>query len=226
MNAVLTEGKPVIVCLLAGSAIDLSEAEEKADAVMLGWYPGARGGRTIAKILFGEEAPSGKLPVTFYRSLEGMPEFTDYRMEGRTYRYLNEAPLYPFGYGLTYGSTEIISANADVPSVDSVKVNVTIKNTGNAVTEEVVQLYIKDMESPNAVKHHSLCGFQRVELMPGEEKEIVINVPARAFTAVREDGSRAVESNYFKIYAGTSQPDARSVELTGKKPCELEIRWN
>lgn len=226
MDAVLAEGKPVIVCLLAGSAIDLAEAEEKADAVLLGWYPGARGGRTIAKILFGEEAPSGKLPVTFYRSLDSLPEFTDYRMEGRTYRYLNEEPLYPFGYGLTYGGAEIISAKADEQSVDNVKVHVTVKNTGNAAVEEVVQLYIKDMESPNAVKHHSLCGFERVKLLPGEEKESVVNVPARAFTAVREDGSRAVESSYFKIYVGTSQPDARSVELTGKKPQELEIHWN
>ena len=112
MDAVLAVGKPTVICLMAGSAIDLGGAGERANAVLLTWYPGARGGRSVADILLGKVSPSGKLPVTFYKNeqLARMPEFTDYAMKGRTYRYIEEAPLYPFGYGLTYGDCRVAAA--------------------------------------------------------------------------------------------------------------------
>lgn len=218
-------GKPVIVCLLAGSAVDLSEADEYADAILLGWYPGARGGRTIAEILFGKEAPSGKLPVTFYRSLDGQPDFEDYGMKGRTYRYLEEEPLYPFGYGLTYGTIDVVSASIDAPDPEHTAVRVRVKNTGPCDAGEVVQVYVKDMESEGAVKNPSLWAFKRVALKQGEEQEIELAIPEKAYTVVQEDGSRRIESSCFKVYAGTSQPDGRSGILTGKKPVELTIRF-
>ena len=110
MEAVKETGKPVILCLMAGSDIDLSYASEHFDAVLQLWYPGAQGGKAAAKVLFGEISPSGKLPVTFYESLDELPEFTDYRMAGRTYRYMKGKAQYPFGYGLTYGDVRVTGA--------------------------------------------------------------------------------------------------------------------
>ena len=124
MEAVFAVGKPVVVCLMAGSAIDLSEAQEKADAVLQLWYPGARGGKAVADILFGECSPSGKLPVTFYRSLDELPAFEDYSMRGRTYRYMEQEALYPFGYGLTYGDVQV--EHAKVLSKDGKSGDVTV----------------------------------------------------------------------------------------------------
>ncbi len=146
-DGVLAVGKPTIVILLAGSAMDLSAAQEKADAVLLGWYPGAGGGRAVAKLLFGEVSPSGKLPVTFYRNeaLSEMPDFTDYAMTGRTYRYCRGEPLYPFGYGLSYGACEVTALSADRE-----KAAVRIVNRGPRDTDEVLELYLKDEQSPYA----------------------------------------------------------------------------
>ncbi len=147
MEAVLATGKPVIVCLMTGSAMDLNLAQEKAAAVLQLWYPGAGGGKAVADILFGECSPSGKLPVTFYRSLAGLPDFEDYSMKGRTYRYMEEEALYPFGYGLTYGDVVVESASLsskDEASGD-VTVHMSVKNRGNAATGDVVQIYVKDL---------------------------------------------------------------------------------
>ena len=143
LHKVLNVGKPTIVILMAGSAIDLSEAEERADAVLLSWYPGAGGGRAVADLLFGKVSPSGKLPVTFYRNeaLQEMPEFTDYSMRNRTYRYYTGQPLYPFGYGLTYGDVVVTGVTADQHTA-----SVTVENRGSRATEEVIQLYIKDQD--------------------------------------------------------------------------------
>jgi len=148
LDGVLAVGKPTIVILLAGSAMDLSAAQEKADAVLLGWYPGAGGGRAVAKLLFGEVSPSGKLPVTFYRSeaLSEMPDFTDYAMTGRTYRYYRGEPLYPFGYGLSYGACEVTALSADRE-----KAAVRIVNREPRDTDEVLELYLKDEQSPYAM---------------------------------------------------------------------------
>lgn len=110
MEVVAECGKPVILCLMAGSDIDLSYAREHFDAILVLWYPGGEGGRAAAKVLFGETAPTGKLPVTFYESLEELPDFEDYTMEGRTYRYMKGKAQYPFGYGLTYGKLELTAA--------------------------------------------------------------------------------------------------------------------
>ena len=172
MEAVFAVGKPVVVCLMAGSAIDLSEAQEKADAVLQLWYPGARGGKAVADILFGECSPSGKLPVTFYRSLDELPAFEDYSMRGRTYRYMEQEALYPFGYGLTYGDVQV--EHAKVLSKDGksgdVTVHVAVKNVGDAATGDVIQIYVKDQKSPHAVPNHSLCAFARVYLEAGESR--------------------------------------------------------
>ena len=227
MDAVLAVGKPVIVCLMAGSAIDLSVAQDKADAILQLWYPGARGGKTAADILFGEYSPSGKLPVTFYRTLEELPAFEDYSMKGRTYRYMENAALYPFGYGLTYGdvsveSADVVSRDADTREV-MLKVRVT--NSGKVATQDVVQIYVKDMESPNAVPNHSLCAFERVLLEAGESKEITLKVSGDAFRSVNDEGEFVRDSGKFVLFAGVGQPDGRTKELTGKESVEIEITF-
>ena len=211
-EAVLDTGKPVILCVMAGSALDVSRYEGRAAAVLQLWYPGARGGRTVADILFGRVSPSGKLPVTFYynSALEQMPPFTDYTMRERTYRYYTGKPLYPFGYGLTYGDTRATAVRADRAAA-----RVTVRNDG-ADTGDVIQLYIRDNASPDAPVNPVLCGFQRVFLKQGQELEVEIPIDPNAFTVVNARGERIDGSGSWTLYAGFGQPDSRTEELTGK----------
>ena len=227
MDAVLGTGKPVIVCLMAGSAIDLSVADEKAAAVLQLWYPGARGGRAVADILFGDCSPSGKLPVTFYRDLAGMPAFEDYRMEGRTYRYMTGEALYPFGYGLTYGDVSVKGAR--ITGRDAATREVTLQadviNRGSVETKDVVQVYVKDTRSGYAVPNHSLCAFTRVSLKPGERKCIDLKVFGDAFSAVNEAGERVRDGSRYILYVGCGQPDKRTEALTGNQCVRVDVEF-
>lgn len=225
MDAVLGTGRPVIVCLMAGSAMDLSVADEKAAAVLQLWYPGARGGKAVADILFGDCSPSGKLPLTFYRDLAGMPAFEDYRMEGRTYRYMTEEALYPFGYGLTYGNVSVESARITGRDAKTreVTLQVDVINRGSMETKDVVQVYVKDPGSGYAVPNHSLCAFTKVSLQPGEKKCIELKVFGDAFSAVNEDGERVRDGNRYILYVGCGQPDKRTEALTGNRCVRVDI---
>ena len=220
LDAVLAVGKKTVVVLMAGSAIDVSAAQEGADAVLQAWYPGALGGKAVAEVLLGQVSPSGKLPVTFYRNeaLDAMPAFTDYAMTDRTYRYYTGTPLYPFGYGLTYGDTSVVSLTAD-----RTRAQVTVRNDG-AATEDVVQLYMKDQGSPDAPTYPVLCGFARVALARGEEKTLTLPIDPKAFTVVNAAGQRLPGSGHWTLYASFGQPDARTAELTGKQPAVCEIK--
>ena len=220
LDGVLAVGKPTIVILLAGSALDLSRAQEKADAILLGWYPGAGGGKAVAKLLFGEASPSGKLPITFYRNeaLADMPDFTDYTMAYRTYRYYRGEPLYPFGYGLSYGACQAIELSAD-----GTNAIIRITNQGEQDTEEVLQLYLRDEKSPFAPPNPVLCGFQRVFLAAGEEKTVAVPLDEKAFTVVTDEGKRIPGSGEWILYAGFGGPDARTEELTGRKALAVPI---
>ena len=220
MQRVLDVGKPTVVVLMAGSSIDLSVAQEKAEAILLSWYPGAGGGKAVADLLFGKCSPSGKLPVTFYynEALNEMPDFTDYAMHNRTYRYYTGKPLYPFGYGLTYGDVTVTGLTADRE-----KATVTLENRGR-VTEDVVQLYIRDNDSQDAPVNPILCGFQRVSLAAGECKTVSVSIDPAAFTVVNEAGERIPGSGSWTLYAGLGQPDARTEELTGKAALSVELK--
>ena len=221
LDGVLAVGKPTVVILLAGSAIDLSPAQERADAILLGWYPGAGGGRAVADILFGEASPSGKLPVTFYRNeaLAEMPAFTDYGMAGRTYRYYRGEPLYPFGYGLSYGDCQVIGLSAHGANAE-----VRIVNRGKRDTAEVLELYLKDEESPFAPPNPVLCGFRRVFLAAGEEKNVTVPLDEQAFTVVTDRGERITGSGQWTLYAGFGGPDPRTEALTGRKAWAVPIQ--
>ena len=221
LERVLALGKPTVVVLLAGSAIDLSAAQEKAGAILLGWYPGARGGRAVAELLFGAESPSGKLPVTFYANdaLAELPDFTDYSMQSRTYRYYTGKALYPFGYGLGYGrcSLELLKAERG-------EARVRVRNESGRPLEEVVELYLRDEGSPSAPPNPSLCGFRRVRLEAGEEKELSVAIDPDAFTVVDDEGKRVPGSGEWRLWAGFGAPDARTAELTGREACSVPLR--
>ena len=244
MEAMAESGKPVVLCLMAGSDIDLSYAEEHFDAVMVLWYPGAEGGKAAARVLFGDVSPSGKLPVTFYNTLEELPDFTDYAMKGRTYRYMENKAQFPFGYGLTYGKvvvtdavvSENSAADTNGTSVSGkagfesgtnttaapVTIQATVTNQGAIDTRDVVQVYIKNADSSLAVPNPELAAFTPVFLKAGETKTVTLSIAPKAFTVVDETGARTEDGSHFHIYVGCTQPDKRSMELAGVKPVEIE----
>ena len=217
MDAVLAVGKPTTIVLLAGSAIDLGEAAEKANAVLLGWYPGARGGRAVADILLGRVSPSGKLPVTFYRNdqLSRMPAFTDYSMENRTYRYFSEAPLYPFGYGLTYGDCRVLAAEREGDAL-----RVTVANAG-ASTDEVVQVYVQNEGAAHAPKNPRLCAFLRTRCPGSQTTTVTLHLDPEQLKVV-DDAGNLVSEGRPVFYVGLGQPDARTAELTGKRSLRVD----
>ena len=226
LEKIIGTGTPVILLVGAGSALTFNGAEEKCAAVLDLWYPGSRGGKAVADLLFGKCSPSGKLPVTFYKNEDDLPAFEDYSMKGRTYRYVESEVLYPFGYGLTYSNIELSNLRVSEVKKDFeyVDVTVNVKNIGNFDTEEVIQCYIKDLESKYAVLNHSLAAFKRVKLNIGESIDLTLRLDKKSFEVVNDDGERVIDSTKFKIYVGVSQPDNRSVELTGKSPLETIIQ--
>ncbi len=217
MDAVLKTGKPTAIVLMAGSSIDLGDAADRANAVLLAWYPGARGGKTVADILLGKLSPSGKLPLTFYKNdqLDRMPAFTDYAMEGRTYRYIKEAPLYPFGYGLTYGDCRVTQAKRMESGIEA-----TIENAGKMDTGEVVQVYVQNEGSPNAPANPRLCAFKRVTVPAGQSITVTLDIPADRLKVVDQEG-QLVDEGTPVFYVGLGQPDALTAELTGH--CSIKI---
>ena len=220
MERVLALGKPTTLVLMAGSAVDISAAQEHANAILLAWYPGAGGGRAVAQLLFGKASPSGKLPVTFYsnRALDELPDFTDYSMRGRTYRYYQGEPLYPFGYGLTYGRCRVTALSADRG-----KALVTVRNDGPQDTGEVIELYLQDEKSPFAPPNPILCGFQRIHLAAGEEKSFSVAIDSGAFTVVNDEGMHVPGSGSWILYAGFGGPDRRTEALTGQRPATASL---
>ena len=205
LEAVAAVGKPVVLVLSAGSAIDLSWAEEHVDAIIDSWYPGARGGKAVAEAIFGEYSPSGKLPVTFYQGTENLPEFTDYSMAHRTYRYTNENVLYPFGYGLHYGETNydglsVDKAESDVKEPVEVFVNVT--NDSRYTVNEIVQLYIRHVDAAEYEPGYQLKGIEVVKLEPHETKKVKLTLSPRDFAVIEEDGSCVAVPGIYEISAG------------------------
>ena len=228
LEAVAKTKKPFIVCLLAGSAMDLNFADQEAAAILQAFYPGAEGGREVARLLFGEYSPSGKLPVTIYRDLTEMPAFTDYTMRGRTYRYLTKKPLYPFGYGLTYSDCVIdeIQPEKEYTYEDAVKdgieIKVHVENRGSYDTEEVLQGYVK-VQSPNEVLHPKLGVFARIHIEAGEGQWISLHISKTAFSTVTEDGERVYDGKKAQIFIGFGQPDERTAELLGVNSLSFEV---
>ncbi len=214
LDAVLKTGKPVVTLVAAGSALRV----EEGNAILYAWYPGQAGGTAAADILFGKVSPSGRLPLTFYHSVEELPDFTDYSMKDRTYRYFTKTPLYPFGYGLSY--TRFVYEKA---SVQGDTLTVTLKNTGAMDGGEVIQVYIHASESAYKTPNPRLCAFQRVHLKAGEEKTVSMVLPAEAFTVTDDSGRYISGGSSFLLSVGGSQGDAKSLELAGSAPLTLQL---
>ena len=216
--------KPVVLVLLGGSALAINRADKEIPAILYGGYPGAQGGRAIANLLFGAASPEGKLPITFYRSSEELPDFKDYSMKGRTYRYMKNEPLYPFGYGLSYTRFEVgeVKVSKDKADAEGLRVSAEITNTGDVAGGETLQVYVKAEKdgAPNA----QLKGFRKVYLKPGEARHIEIDLPGSAFMLADENGEMKMDAPEYRIYIGTCQPDKRSRELTGTEPVEITIK--
>jgi len=204
-------GKPAVLVLLNGSALAVNWAQENVDAIVEAWYPGEEGGTALADVLFGDYNPAGRLPVTFYKSVDDLPPFEDYRMAGRTYRYFRGEPLYQFGYGLSYTTFAYanlqLSARTIVPG-ESLTVQVDVENTGERAGDEVVQLYITDVAASVPVPVRQLAGFKRISLAPGEVKTVTFTVASRQMALIDDTGRRVIEPGAFQVAVGGRQPCA------------------
>jgi beta-glucosidase len=205
LKAVVATGKPVVVVLLSGSALAVNWANDNVPAILEAWYPGGEGGTAIADVLFGDYNPAGRLPVTFYKSVDQLPPFTDYSMEGRTYRYFKGEPLYPFGYGLSY--TKFAYSNLrlekkSAPVGEAVKVSVDVTNAGDREGDEVVQLYLTDSAASVPVPIRALVGFERISLRPREKRTVTFNIAPRQMSLIDDRGKRVIEPGEFAISIG------------------------
>jgi len=219
--------KPTVLVLMNGSALGVNWAKDNVPAIVEMWYPGQAGGTAIADVLFGDYNPAGRLPVTFYKSADQLPPFTDYSMQGRTYRYFHGEPLFPFGYGLSY--TRFTYGNprypATVPAGGDVKLSMEVANSGGLAGDEVVELYVRRVDGGDAAPIRSLEGFRRIHLEPGEKQRVEFTVTARQFSAIGQDGRRTIAPGEYAISIGGQQPGfpgngtsavfTRSIRLTG-----------
>jgi beta-glucosidase len=208
LDAVCAAGKPVIVVLANGGALSINKAQEKAAAIILAGYGGQQGGNAVADVLFGDYNPAGRLPVTYYKSVDQIPPFENYDMTGKTYRYFTQEPLYPFGYGLSY--TTFNYSNLSIPEKskagEAVKVKVTVTNSGKEAGEEVVQLYLTDEKASTPRPVRQLEGFRRIVLKPGESREVEFTLEPRQFSIINNKDKRVIEPGWFTISVGGKQP--------------------
>ncbi len=232
LQAICQLGKPVVVVLLNGSPLELNFAEENENvkAIVEAWYPGEEGGTAVADVIFGNYNPGGRLPITFVKSTDQLPPFRDYSMKNRTYRYIESEPLYPFGYGLSYTSFEysnLVVSKEELSTADNddIIVSVDVENTGDRAGDEVIQLYIKDLEASVRVPIWQLNGVKRIHLKPGEKTRVEFTLRKRQFALIDEDGKAVLEPGIFRIYVGGQQPDERSKKLTGKDVLYTEIEY-
>jgi beta-glucosidase len=206
--------------------MNLSEVHELADAVLMAWYPGEEGGTALADIIFGKSSPSGKLPVTFPKSLDQLPPYEDYSMQGRTYRYMTKEPLYPFGFGLgyskiTYGNIKL--SGTSVKRNQPVECEVVINNTGTMDAEEVVQLYITDQQASTSVPLFSLKGFKRVAVKAGQSATVKFTITPEMMQMVNDKGEFVLEKGKFTVYASGAVPTQRSIQLGASPWAQAEF---
>ncbi len=224
LEAVAGTSTPVVLVLLNGSALAVNWADAHVPAILEAWYPGQAGGRAVAEALFGDVNPGGKLPVTFYKSVDQLPPFEDYDMRGRTYRYFEGEALYPFGFGLSYTRFEYtdLALNFDrMSGPETLELSCLVRNTGRMAGDEVVQVYVRDEDASLPVPRHSLAAFTRVHLAPGESRRVTLSVRPRAFALADEAGKWMIEPGTFTVFVGGGQPGTGAtlwaqVEMVGK----------
>ncbi len=228
LEKIVALGKPTVLAVIAGSPLELAWAHDHVGAIVQVWYPGAEGGAALGDVLFGAVSPAGRLPVTFPRRAANLPPITDYRMQGRTYRYQETPPLYPFGYGLSYTrfayrDLSLSPARPTAAADLGVTAAVTVENIGARAGDEVVQLYVTDRQASCRVPQRDLRGFRRLHLGPGESRRLEFSLTARDLSLIDERGRRQLEPGRFLISLGGSQPDERSAALTGTRPLAAEL---
>ena len=215
LKAVHATGTPVVVVLMTGSAVAVNWADQHVPAILNAWYGGEEGGSAVADVLFGDYSPAGRLPVTFYKSVDQLPPFTDYSMANRTYRYFKGEPLYPFGYGLSYTEFRYSDLTVTPPQAqagDDITVGVTVQNVGGRAGDEVVQLYVADAAASHPVPIRSLQGFGRIHLNVGEQTMVQFVLTPRQMSLVDDLGRRVIEPGEFIVTVGGGQPDALGTE--------------
>ena len=213
---------PLVVVITGGSPMNLEKVHEYADAVLLAWYPGEEGGNAVADIIFGKVSPSGRLPITFPRSLEDLPAYEDYTMEGRTYKYMDAKPMYPFGFGLSYSRfkySDLKLSKKEVKQGQSIKATITVTNTGDHTAEEVIQLYLSDVETSVKAPKYQLYGIKRVNLEPESSQEVSFEITSKMMELVNNEGDRILEDGQYRVFVGGSTPDPRNMEL-GMSPVQ------
>jgi beta-glucosidase len=226
IKKIYATGKPVVLVLLNGSAVSVNWENANIQAILEAWYPGQAAGTAIADVLFGDYNPSGRLPVTFYKNIEDLPYFTDYNMEGKTYRYFRKTPLYEFGFGLSY--TTFSYSNLHVPEKLSigtgVKASVEVTNTGKADGNEIVQLYISNKTASVPVPVRTLKGFTKVFLKAGESKIVTMNLKPDDFSIIDNNGKRIISPGLFSISIGGCQPGKEALLFKKAVTAELAIK--
>jgi beta-glucosidase len=236
LERVMATGKPVVLVLVTGHALTMGWAAAHVPAILLAWYPGEAGGLAVADALFGDVDPAGRLPVTFYRSVDDLPPYESYDMRrtpGRTYRYFTGTPLYPFGFGLSYTTFQYrgLALPSAVAVGDSVPVSVEVSNTGSRAGDAVVEVYVSKStsgrDSTGRVSSHpirALAAFHRVSLHAGETRRVMLTLQPGAFTTVTEDGHRIAQAGTFGIAVGGAQPSAGNHYASSAVGVSGEIR--
>jgi len=221
LKAVVATGKPVVVVLLTGSALAVNWANDHIPSILTAWYPGGEGGTGIADVLFGNYNPAGRLPVTFYKSVDQLPPFDDYNMQGRTYRYFKGEPLYPFGFGLSYTKFNYNNLRLSEKSINAgqpITVSVDVTNVGKINGDEVVQLYLTDVAASAPVPIRTLVGFDRISLRPREKRTVTFTITPRQMSLIDDAGKRVIEPGEFVISIGGSQIGLKkSFSVSGRR---------
>ena len=209
MKAIAATGKPVVLVLVNGGALAINWAADHFPAIVSAGDPRQQGGKAVADVLFGDYNPAGRLPITYYKSIDQLPPFEDYNMKGRIYRYFNQEPLFPFGFGLSY--TKFSYTNFKIPSKIEINkpitVSVTVSNIGDWDGDEVIELYLKDEKSSTPRPNHQLIGFKRVHFKKGEQKEIQFTIQPRQLSLINNKNELAIEPGWFTMYVGGEQPN-------------------
>lgn len=211
-----TKAKKLIVVITGGSAISIPEIHELADAILYAWYPGEQGGQALGDIIFGKTNPSGKLPVTFVKSIEDLPPYEDYNMQGRTYRYMDVDPLYPFGFGLSYADLEFQNLKASSNTIQkggSLSLNIEVKNNSTIEAEEVLQVYVSKKQKSTTDPNHTLKAFKRISLEANSKKSVMINLNDKAFSQYNDEGDLELIKGTYEVIVSSSAPTKRSIIL-------------
>ncbi len=229
IKKVVSTGKPVVMVLMGGSAIAINYADQYIPGILHAWYPGEFGGKAIADVLFGEYNPSGKLPVTFYKSIEDLPDFENYNMNSRTYKYFTGDPLYPFGHGLSYSQFEYCDlriSDTEFDKIEDLKVEVVVKNVSSRNGSEVVQLYLKDIVASSRIPNITLEGFKKITLKAGEEALVEFLLSAEQLAIINDNGNKVLEPGSFIVSVGGKQPGMKgNADNPSTQVIEEEIKY-